>query len=252
MEANSLTNKPHRGGIFALPRAIGFCLYIAATFFIANILVAFIGLGLDALSLNIVTKDTVLNAVFAAAVFSSMLIIVLGIERIITRRQILISKLIALQRSLQFSDIGLGILGLVPSFVLAAIFTASAVVLIPGFDVDQAQELGFSNVTVRFEYLLAFVTLVILAPLVEEIIFRGYLYGKLRQRSGPIISTILVSLVFAALHLQLNVAVIVFGLSLVLCTLREFTGSIWAGVILHGAKNGIAFYFLFVSPLLLQ
>jgi len=34
--------------------------------------------------------------------------------------------------------------------------------------------------------------------------------------------------------------------------LREVTGSIWAGTLLHMLKNGIAFYFLFVNPTLLN
>jgi len=39
---------------------------------------------------------------------------------------------------------------------------------------------------------------------------------------------------------------------LVLCTLRIVTGSIWAGVLLHMIKNGLAFYVLFVAPMMLH
>ncbi|RYZ49901.1 MAG: CPBP family intramembrane metalloprotease, partial [Sphingobacteriales bacterium] len=59
---------------------------------------------------------------------------------------------------------------------------------------------------------------------------------------------IVTSIVFGAIHGQWNVAVDVFALSLILCSLREITGSIWAGVLLHMLKNGIAFYFLFIGP----
>ena len=37
-----------------------------------------------------------------------------------------------------------------------------------------------------------------------------------------------------------------FALSIVLCGLREITGTIHAGILLHMLKNGIAFYLLFV------
>jgi membrane protease YdiL (CAAX protease family) len=41
-------------------------------------------------------------------------------------------------------------------------------------------------------------------------------------------------------------AVDTFTLSLVLVSLREITGNLWAGISLHAAKNGIAFILLFV------
>jgi membrane protease YdiL (CAAX protease family) len=52
----------------------------------------------------------------------------------------------------------------------------------------------------------------------------------------------------AGASLQWNVAADTFALSLVLCTLRQITGNIWAGVLLHMIKNGIAYYFLFINP----
>jgi membrane protease YdiL (CAAX protease family) len=49
-----------------------------------------------------------------------------------------------------------------------------------------------------------------------------------------------------------NVALDVFILSIVMCGLREMTGSIWAGVVLHMMKNGLAFYLLFINTALLS
>jgi hypothetical protein len=63
---------------------------------------------------------------------------------------------------------------------------------------------------------------------------------------------IITSLLFGAVHGQWNVAIDVFVLSLVLCSLREVTGNIWAGVLLHMLKNGLAFYLLFINPSLLH
>ena len=48
--------------------------------------------------------------------------------------------------------------------------------------------------------------------------------------------------------LQWAVTIDTFVLSLMLCALREYTGAIWAGVLLHAIKNGLAFYLLFVNP----
>jgi membrane protease YdiL (CAAX protease family) len=48
--------------------------------------------------------------------------------------------------------------------------------------------------------------------------------------------------------LQWAVALDTMVLSLMLCTLREYTGAIWAGVLVHAIKNGLAFYLLFINP----
>jgi membrane protease YdiL (CAAX protease family) len=55
--------------------------------------------------------------------------------------------------------------------------------------------------------------------------------------------------VFGAVHGQWNVAIDVFSLSLIMCGLREITGNIWAGALLHMLKNGLAFYILFINPM---
>ena len=91
------------------------------------------------------------------------------------------------------------------------------------------------------------IALVFIAPIAEEILMRGWLYGKLRTKLKAPLAILLVSLVFALLHGQWNVGVTVFSLSLVLCTLREITGTIWSGIILHMLSNGIAFYLLYVA-----
>jgi len=121
---------------------------------------------------------------------------------------------------------------------------------VPGFNATQQQDVGFSNLAKQYELLLAFVALVIIAPVAEETLFRGYLYGKLRKSVPIWVAMLVTSALFGALHGQWNVGIDVFVLSLVMCTLREITGSIWAGILVHMIKNGLAFFILFIYPLL--
>lgn len=143
-----------------------------------------------------------------------------------------------------FTDISLAIIGFVTYWVLAAIITF-IFSLFPWFQISEVQNVGFSNLLVGSDRVIAFIALVILAPLAEEIIFRGWLYGKLRKNQNIFLSIFLTSLVFGLLHGQWNVGVNVFALSVVMCLCREFTDSIYAGIFLHMLKNGIAFYFLY-------
>ena len=61
-----------------------------------------------------------------------------------------------------------------------------------------------------------------------------------------VISIFLVSLLFGIVHLQWNVGVNVFAMSIVLCGLREITGTVYAGILTHMIKNGVAFYLLYI------
>lgn len=152
-----------------------------------------------------------------------------------------------------WTDIGLGPVG----FIVSTIFAAGLVglfSLFPWFDAEQAQNVGFNVYMSGSDRIIAFFTLVVVAPIAEEIIFRGWLYGKIREilhdkiaeKWGILISILVVSVLFGIVHLQWNVGVNVFALSVVLCALREITGTIYAGILTHMIKNGVAFYLLYV------
>lgn len=152
-----------------------------------------------------------------------------------------------------WTDIGLSPIGFIVSLFLAAALVSMFSVF-PWFDAEQAQNVGFSVYMSSGDKIIAFLTLVVMAPIAEEIIFRGWLYGKMRNALlhkipevwGMVISTFIVSLMFGIVHLQWNVGVNVFALSVVLCALREITGTIYAGILTHMIKNGVAFFLLYV------
>lgn len=119
--------------------------------------------------------------------------------------------------------------------------------VIPGFPSEQCQDVGFKQ-AFGSERTLAFLALVVVAPIVEEIVFRGVLYGKMRRSGLGIIPAILItSVLFGLAHWQWNVGLDVFALSVVSCLLRERTKGIGASIVLHMMKNAIAFYIMFVT-----
>ncbi|HYG84185.1 MAG TPA: CPBP family intramembrane glutamic endopeptidase [Verrucomicrobiae bacterium] len=133
-------------------------------------------------------------------------------------------------------------------FALTAVVISFIAQLVPSFDLAQEQDLGFSNISALHEYVAAFVALVICAPIAEELLFRGFLFGKLRERLAFIPTALAVSLLFGFVHGQWNVAIDTFFLSLALSYLREKSGTLWPSMLLHMIKNGVAYYFLFVQP----
>lgn len=146
-----------------------------------------------------------------------------------------------------WTDIGLAIVGLLAYFLLAGVITYAFTYVFTWFNAEEAQDVGFNNLYAVSDRLIAFVALVIVAPIAEELIFRGWLYGKLRRRLSLVPAMLIVSVIFGVLHGQWNVGVNVFALSLVLCGLREITGTTYAGILVHMLKNGLAFYLLYVA-----
>lgn len=112
-------------------------------------------------------------------------------------------------------------------------------------DENEVQELGYAALG-GWEMVLAFVALVIITPIAEEMVFRGFMFNGIRRRLPFWATAIIVSAVFGWVHGQWNVGIDVFALSLVLCGLREFTGSLWPAILLHSLKNGVAFYLLYL------
>lgn len=155
-------------------------------------------------------------------------------------------------RRLKWRDLGFTILGVV---AYIGVYTVVLTAISSFFKVntDQAQELGFDHVVGTTNLMLTFASLVILPPIVEEIMFRGFLYGGLRSKLHFIPAAFITSVIFAIPHSAESsqgilwiAAIDTFSLSLVLCYLREKTGAVYAGIGLHAIKNAIAFAALYL------
>lgn len=137
-----------------------------------------------------------------------------------------------------------------PLFVAYLCFTVALSLIIkqlfPNFDSNQAQDIGFAKNLSGIELFVAFVSLVIVVPVFEEIIFRGVLFRGLRKNISFVPAMIIVSVIFAVAHLQWNLALDTFALSLALCWLLEKSNSLIPSITLHALKNSVAFLIIFV------
>lgn len=159
----------------------------------------------------------------------------------------------------------IGVTKLKPSFITQGLFGFFSYVFIyliavgvlsaifKSLDVNQEQDVGFSAEQTSIGLIIVFVSLVIIPPLVEEFIMRGFLYTGLRTRLDPMIATFITSSIFAVAHLPgakeglLWIGAIdTFILSIILCYLREKNQSIWPAVIIHMLKNSLAFSYKFL------
>lgn len=88
--------------------------------------------------------------------------------------------------------------------------------------------------------LLAVLVIGVLAPLVEELIFRGLVYGYVEGRWGGIAALIVSTLLFGAAHIEPIHIALVLPLGLLLGWTRLRTGSLWPAIAAHVANNSIA------------
>ena len=237
--------KPHLA--FDKAQWVGVATWIggmAAAYVVAAYLSSGLFLVLQKIGVLSFANQTVL--VLAQHVVAYMIIIALLLAGAWRLRQTLSRHDMGLWRLLDWRDIGLGIVGVLAYFVLTVLLLTIAR-SIPGFDINQVQNMGLGKLY-SYDLLMAFLVLVIATPFFEELLFRGILYGRLRSLRLPWwLAAIIISALFGAAHMQWNVAVDVFALSLVMCVLREKTESIWAGFLVHVIKNFVAFYVVFVA-----
>lgn len=194
------------------------------------------------------------GSAFAQLVFLLMTnIIILSFIAVLLKYKNLSFRLIGLKKP-KFEDIWRALLGYAVYVICFIVLTATAKAILPSLNLDQEQ-FNFDAISkTPLNLVLLFISLVILPPLTEEIVCRGFLYTNLRSRLKYAYAAVITSIIFAVAHLQFGsgapllwvAAIDTFVLSLMLVYLREKSGSLAAPMLLHGFKNFVAFSILFL------
>lgn len=87
--------------------------------------------------------------------------------------------------------------------------------------------------------LFTFISVVILAPIFEELIFRGMILQVL-SKYNKVFAILVTSLLFGLLHLNMTQAVPAFFMSLILCYMCLKTDSILVTILAHAGNNFLA------------
>jgi membrane protease YdiL (CAAX protease family) len=112
--------------------------------------------------------------------------------------------------------------------------------LVPSFDMNQAQDNEFIGAA-GSHFNLAVFALVLLPPVLEETIFRGFLFPALAKRWGVVWGAVISSAIFGIAHFQANISIYTFVLGLLLCFMYVRLKSIIPGIGLHMLNNLLAF-----------
>lgn len=99
---------------------------------------------------------------------------------------------------------------------------------------NKSPELG-----TMFMMIISFISSVIIAPIVEEFIFRGILMGRLYNKYGLGKSILFSSIIFLSMHLNINPMLLLLGISCAILTYKY--KSLIPSITLHACNNLIVF-----------
>ena len=94
-----------------------------------------------------------------------------------------------------------------------------------------------SETSDRGTVILTMVMAGVLAPVVEETIFRGFIYGVLKRYTGPLAAAVFSAALFAGMHLSASALPALFVLALCLTLAYEASGSLLVNIFMHAIFN---------------
>jgi len=141
--------------------------------------------------------------------------------------------------SLSWSDTGWGVLGGLIALLLAGLAALLTQQFFP--DVTSAASEIADELTAqggRTALVIFAVMLMVGAPIVEELFFRGLMFSALRKRGvGAVLTIIISAVVFAAFHVEPLRFLVLLPSGVVLGWVRWRTGSTGASMVTHGMVN---------------
>jgi membrane protease YdiL (CAAX protease family) len=114
-----------------------------------------------------------------------------------------------------------------------------------GIQQTQLESLDWVRAVPPAVYALVAFAAAVMAPIAEEIYFRGYVFRAYLEQKGPLQAYVFSSLLFALVHLNLQAVLPIFIMGLFLAYLYRRTGSIIPGMVAHAMNNAVAFSALY-------
>ena len=136
------------------------------------------------------------------------------------------------------------VVGFVGFLLVATLLLTLVSLLDPSFNANQAQTNEYTG-AVKTNRSLTLIALVLIPPIIEETVFRGFIFPAMAKKWGIIWGAIGSSALFGIAHLQANVSIYTFALGLVLCFFYVKLKSIFPGMAIHMLNNFLAFYALY-------
>ncbi|MGH8905801.1 MAG: lysostaphin resistance A-like protein [Egibacteraceae bacterium] len=205
--------------------------------FVVGVFANFLGLRMD---------DPLVSAGLLPVPF--VMLIVLTVVWVRTKGAGALSQLRGRRRP-TWGDVAAGIVyGLIGAVVITSIGLGLQLLLESfGQQLPPVQE-GLRELVTGPAAPIAIITVTGLAPLAEELLYRGMLFQGLQARFGFWPAAMASGIVFGLVHVELLVAVLTAVLGVYLAWLFRRRGTILAPILAHAVFNAISFVLIRMSP----
>jgi len=141
-----------------------------------------------------------------------------------------------------------GIVGLIMTAVLQLLLQQL------GMRANQIEQFDFVRTAGPLSFVLVLISAAIIAPFVEELFFRGMLFGLYRRRQPLWLAYVVTGLLFASLHLvpmimnpsqMAGLGIGIFALGTLLAWVYQRTGSLYPSIVAHAVNNAIGLILLY-------
>jgi uncharacterized protein len=143
--------------------------------------------------------------------------------------------------------LGVGLLlAALPVIALSSVIVSSIFHFSPQRDSQEIVRV-FENAASPSQKIPIIVLAVVLAPMIEEFVFRGFVYGVLKRHFGAFASLLFTGILFAVVHLHPPSLVPLFLLACALTIAYEFSGSLLVPMTMHAFFNGLTLVGVFFA-----
>ena len=151
-----------------------------------------------------------------------------------------------MNRKVATSPYKLAMIGGIVISIVASIVMASIQSWLPSFDSEGLEAVDQLLAGPPLVVAILLFILVVVSPILEELIFRKFLWWMSSLMFSPITTLFIISILFAAIHGSLFHAIGLLPISFFLGWLRMKTGSIKLSIVAHVANNAAASTFFFL------
>jgi membrane protease YdiL (CAAX protease family) len=125
-----------------------------------------------------------------------------------------------------------------PTVFAVGVLTSILLKINPTTDVQEVMRI-FENAATAAERIPIILLAVVIAPVAEELAFRGYLYGVIKRFFGAVPALVLSGILFALIHLNLPSFFPLLVLGWVFALAYELSGSLLVPMTMHALFNAL-------------
>ena len=136
-------------------------------------------------AMHLQVSEIVLQTIFSALVYVVALLVIIFVPWKLLKMKTTREEL-GMRGLPTWTDILLAPIAFIVFLIASGFIMDVMQAIMPSIDWTQEQDVGFNNIISNLDFVLTFLSLVVIAPIAEEIIFRGWLYGKMRRKMSAV------------------------------------------------------------------